>query len=256
MPHSLKKISFMPKAAQVHRMLLFLNLGGRWVPQSNSFPRMVPDQGHQKHPGRQILKMQTLWPVLGLSRSVMSNSLQPQELQPIRLLCPWYSPRNSTGVGCHSLLQGIFPTQELNLCLLHCRWILYCLSHHRSPLWPQSWPAGSRTVQSGRDQWVCVITSLAGDAHQAWTGWTLHSWVWDPQRAHYLHEIWRQPATSILRVSAAPCPRKLDHQEESRMPWGKWGTEEGEMCLHCKWRVQNRRFAHLHHAWGSRAQKV
>ena len=155
MLHNLKKISFMPKAAQVHRMLLFLNLGGRWVPQSNSFPRMVPDQGHQKHPGRQILKMQTLWPVLGLSRSVMSNSLQPQELQPIRLLCPWYSPRNSTGVGCHSLLQGIFPTQELNLCLLHCRWILYCLSHHRSPLWPQSWPAGSRTVQSGRDQWVC-----------------------------------------------------------------------------------------------------
>ena len=28
----------------------------------------------------------------------------------------------------HSLLQGIFPTQGLNLCLLHCRRILYCLS--------------------------------------------------------------------------------------------------------------------------------
>ena len=26
--------------------------------------------------------------------------------------------------GCHFLLQGIFPTQGLNLCLLYCRWIL------------------------------------------------------------------------------------------------------------------------------------
>jgi len=31
-------------------------------------------------------------------------------------------------VGCHSLLQGIFPTQGSNPGLLHCRWILYCLS--------------------------------------------------------------------------------------------------------------------------------
>ena len=38
----------------------------------------------------------------------------------------------NTGVGCHFLLQGIFKTQGLNphlLCLLHCRWILYRLSH-------------------------------------------------------------------------------------------------------------------------------
>ena len=34
-----------------------------------------------------------------------------------------------TGVGILSLLQGIFPTQGLNLGLLHCRWILYQLSH-------------------------------------------------------------------------------------------------------------------------------
>ena len=42
------------------------------------------------------------------------------------------SPGKNTGVGCPALLQGIFPTQGLNLlflCLLHCRWILYPLSH-------------------------------------------------------------------------------------------------------------------------------
>ena len=42
-------------------------------------------------------------------------------------------PKN-TGVGCHSLLQEIFPTQGLNLGLLRCRQILYHLSHQRSPV--------------------------------------------------------------------------------------------------------------------------
>ena len=35
------------------------------------------------------------------------------------LYCPWDSPDKNTGVGCHSLLQGIFPTQGLKLYLLH-----------------------------------------------------------------------------------------------------------------------------------------
>ena len=38
------------------------------------------------------------------------------------------------GVGSLSLLQGIFWTQESNRGLLHCRWILYQLSHQGSPL--------------------------------------------------------------------------------------------------------------------------
>ena len=39
----------------------------------------------------------------------------------------------NTGVGSLTLLQGIFPTQGLNPGLLHCRWILYQLSHKGSP---------------------------------------------------------------------------------------------------------------------------
>ena len=65
--------------------------------------------------------------------SVESDSLQPRGLQPTRLLCPLNSPDN-TGVGCHSLLQGIIPTQGLNLGLLHFRQILYQLSHEGSPV--------------------------------------------------------------------------------------------------------------------------
>ena len=52
---------------------------------------------------------------------------------PHGLYSPWNSPGQNTGVGSLCLLQGIFPTQGLNLCLLHCRWILYQLSHKGNP---------------------------------------------------------------------------------------------------------------------------
>ena len=50
--------------------------------------------------------------------SVVSNSVRPHGLQPTRLLRPWGSPGKNTGVGCHFLLQGIFPAQGSNLHLL------------------------------------------------------------------------------------------------------------------------------------------
>ena len=59
------------------------------------------------------------------SPTLRADSL-PAELQE--------KPKN-TGVGSLSLFQQIFPTQELNWCLLHCRGILYQLSYQRLPLW-------------------------------------------------------------------------------------------------------------------------
>ena len=56
--------------------------------------------------------------------SVMSNSFWPYALYPTRLLCLWDSPGKNIGVGCHALLQGIFPIQGWNPHLLgplHCR---------------------------------------------------------------------------------------------------------------------------------------
>ena len=67
------------------------------------------------------------------SLSVMSDSLQPHGLELARLLCSWDSPYKYTGMGSHSLLQGIFPTQESNPALPHCRQILCLLSHKGSP---------------------------------------------------------------------------------------------------------------------------
>ena len=56
-------------------------------------------------------------------------TLQPRGLQPARPLCAWSSPGKSAGVGCHALLQGVFPTQGWNPGLLHCRQSLGPLSH-------------------------------------------------------------------------------------------------------------------------------
>ena len=65
--------------------------------------------------------------------SVTPDSLQPHGLQPAGLPCPWDSPGKITGLGSHALLQGIFPTQELNPCPLHCGWILYLLKYQEAP---------------------------------------------------------------------------------------------------------------------------
>ena len=51
--------------------------------------------------------------------SVMSDSLWPLGLKPASLLCLWDFPGKNTGEGCHFLLQGIFPTQRSNPCLLY-----------------------------------------------------------------------------------------------------------------------------------------
>ena len=61
------------------------------------------------------------------SRSVMSDSLWPQGL-----FSQWNSPGQNTGVVAVPFSGGIFPTQRTNPGLLHCRWILYKLSHQES----------------------------------------------------------------------------------------------------------------------------
>ena len=62
------------------------------------------------------------------SSSVVSDSLKPYGLD-----SPWNSPGQNTGVGSCSLFQGIFPTQGAKPGLLHCRWLLYQLTHQGRP---------------------------------------------------------------------------------------------------------------------------
>ena len=57
----------------------------------------------------------------------------PIDWEPARLLCPGDFPGKNTGVGCHALLQGIFPTQGLSPCLSHLQ-VLYH-KHHLGSSW-------------------------------------------------------------------------------------------------------------------------
>ena len=84
----------------------------------------------------------------------MFESLWPHRLY---ISSPWNSPGQNTGVGRCSLLWGIFSSQGSNPGLLHCRRILYQLSHQGSPRIPawvgypfssqSSWP-GSPALQA------------------------------------------------------------------------------------------------------------
>ena len=72
-----------------------------------------------------------------------SNQSILNEISPEYSLENIHSLGKNTGVGCHFLLQGIFPTQGSNPGLPHCRQILYSLSHQsphpkpHPPLYPQ-----------------------------------------------------------------------------------------------------------------------
>ena len=78
----------------------------------------------------------------------------------------WDSSGKNTGVGFHSLLQGIFPTQEWNPGLPHCRHLLYHLSHQGSPFMSSlsqlQFPRGYKICDEGWwDMCLCVVSKLS-----------------------------------------------------------------------------------------------
>ena len=110
------------------------------------------------------------------SHSVMSESLWPHGYS------PWNSLGQNTGVGSLSLLQGIFPTQGSNPGLLHCRRILYDLSHKRSPRtlkWVAYTFRGSSQPKNGTggrpSQVDFLPTELSGKTWACWI-WSLLCW--------------------------------------------------------------------------------
>ena len=88
------------------------------------------------------------------SRSVVSNSLRSHGLY-----SPWNSPGQNTGVGSLSPLRQIFPTQESNLGLPHCKRFLYQLSHKGRPrlLEQGGSPFSSRSSQPRNQTGVSCI---------------------------------------------------------------------------------------------------
>ena len=71
----------------------------------------------------------------GLVAKLCPTLMTPWTVAHQTLLPHGIFPGKNTGVYCHFLFQGIFPTQGSNLGLLHCRKILYQMSHQGSPIY-------------------------------------------------------------------------------------------------------------------------
>ena len=80
---------------------------------------------------------------------------------------PCNSPGQNTGVGSLCLLQGIFPTQGLNLSLPHCRRILYQLSHKGSPR-ILDWIAYPFSGRSSQPRNQTGVSCIAGGFFTTW----------------------------------------------------------------------------------------
>ena len=137
-----------------------------------------------------IIKLQNLSHVLYTTSLWISNNIanayscKTQNGQaPHGLYSPWNSPGQNTGVGSLSLLQGIFPTHGSNPGLLHCRWILYQLSHKGSPrilewvAYPFSRDLPKPRIKPGSPalQADSLPTELSGKPLK--TGTSIHVWV-------------------------------------------------------------------------------
>ena len=85
-----------------------------WLPRgTESFSAGLCSPRREKWGGQFRIQLPSIeHQAVHVSCSVVSDSLWPHGLQPSKLLCPWDFPGKNTGVGCHFLLQGIFPTHD------------------------------------------------------------------------------------------------------------------------------------------------
>ena len=72
-------------------------------------------------------------------------------------------PGKNTGVGSHSLLQGIFPTQGLNPGLLYCRQFLHHLSHQGSPRCPLLQVPNAAPFLAWETEFLTLAAALGSD---------------------------------------------------------------------------------------------
>ena len=130
--------------------------------------------------------------------SFLSDSLWPHGLKPARLLCPWDSPDNNTGVVAMSSSRGSsWPRvwTRVSLCFLHCRLIL-----HR-------WPTKEAYIHS-----VCLVN----ESHPRFL---LHYW----NSTHLLLESNTPPGRKIFCLV-----HKIQHN-----PWFSFIY----MCVELKWQT-------------------
>ena len=140
-------------------------------------------------------------------------TLQPH--RPARLHCPWEFPGKNTKVGCHSLLQRIFPTQGLNPDLLPQRQVFCHLSHNLSILFIKF----KSETQPSSD------TGVSGPLLRVPLWWRLHR-----QHAALLSRF-LPPHPPLSSPSPALSPPGLRRRLGAEAPPGRVPTQQG--CLSC-----------------------
>ena len=126
-----------------------------WCPLSLSHVQLfgTPWTGaHQAPLSMRILQAGILeWVAMLSSRDLLNPRIEPRSPALQAHSLPFELPEKSKniGVGSLSLLQGIFPTQESNRSLLHCRRILYQLSYQGSPS-----SAGREQCLNSHTEWL------------------------------------------------------------------------------------------------------
>ena len=149
------------------------------------------------------------------SRSAVSDSFRPNGLH-----SPWNSPGQNTGVGSRSLLQGIFPTQGSNPGLLHCRRILYRLSHQGSPT--LEWVDYPSSSGSSRSRNRTGVSCIAGGFFTSWATRGApkeccagtRTWTLDPQFKRMLY--WLSYLHIPMQKTAVMPFEKSTHVPESK----------------------------------------
>ena len=162
---------------------------------------------------------------------------------------PWDSPSKNNGVGCHSLLQGIFPTQGSNphlLCLLHWQTGSLPLALPVKPLWvafpfsrgssqPRDWTQVSRIAGGFFTSWATMEALCCYNSFQKWKLALLKKiihtnspdkYVWKKSFVLVKHaaewkkhiEVWagrREKESSLLRKGRSDCclPNKVWESE-------------------------------------------
>ena len=112
------------------------------------------------------------------------------------------SPKENTGVGCHALLQRIFPTQGSNPSLEHHRQILYHLSHQESTCMkdPQTLILSASSLNFSSRRYVHSNRSLTNQSkYQDYLYWVLKAVILNSRHTKELleHSFFNVPVLAL-----------------------------------------------------------
>ena len=139
-------------------------------------------------------------------------------------------------MGCHFLLQGIFPNQGSNLGLPHCGQIIYCLSHQRSPKWQLK--VKVKVTQSGPtlcDSMDCIVHGIFQARILEWVAFSFSRGSSQPSDQPRDQTQVSRIAGRFFTSWATGKPKNTGVGSLSHLQWSFLTQESNWGLLHCRW---------------------